>query len=223
MSVDLPKLHNVLRDRTRAKILELLDQSGPLAYVELQSLLQIAHTGKLNYHLKLLGDLITKDEQSGKYGLTEKGRLALTLLGKFQTVSAQSSAQSKRRIWMNRAAITVAGVAMVFSAFFVVIGVPYTQGSISESCSIGPGCTQAVTAVTNGFTPMAWALIPLAAGGTVVLGLVISNKFIAWTGTILLAIFSFVTLFSVGLLYFLLVPFLIGLLAAMPPTTKKRL
>jgi len=223
LSVDLPKLHNVLRDPTRAKILELLDQSGPLAYVELQSLLQITHTGKLNYHLKLLGDLIAKDEQAGKYGLTEKGRFALTLLGKFMTVSAQSSAQSNRRIWMNRAAIAVAGVAMALSVFFVVIGVPYTQGSISESCSISPGCTQAGFTVTNGFTPTVWALVPLVAGGTILLGLVSSKKFISWTGTTLLAIFSFVSLFSIGLLYLLLVPFLVGLLAAMPSPTKNQL
>jgi hypothetical protein len=223
MSVDLPKLHNVLRDPTRAKILELLDRNGPIGYVELQSLLQVAHTGKLNYHLKLLGDLVTKDEQSGKYNLTEKGRLALNLLGKFQTVSALSSSQIRRRIWLNRAAIAVAGMAMVLSVFFVVIGVPFTNGSIGESCSLGSGCTQTVNAVTNGFNPTPWALFPLAAGGTVVVGLVSSRKVISWTGTILLTIFSFVSLFSIGLLYLLLVPFLVGLLAAIPTATRQRL
>lgn len=223
MSVDLPQLHNVLRDQTRARILDLLNQRGPLAYVELQTLLGIAHTGKLNYHLKILGDLIVKDEQAGKYGLTEKGKLALILMGKFQTVAAQADGKRKRQTWMNRAAITVAGIAIAISLFFAVVGVPYTQGSISESCSIGSGCNQAAATVTNGFVPTIWALVPLVAGGTVLLGLVSMKKVISWIGTILLAVFSFVSLFSIGLLYMPLVPLLVGLLAAIPPAAKSHL
>jgi hypothetical protein len=41
----------------------------------------ITNTGKLNYHLKILGDLIKKDE-SGKYSLSEKGQLAVQVLQK---------------------------------------------------------------------------------------------------------------------------------------------
>jgi len=36
---------------------------------------EAANTGKFNYHLKVLADLINKDE-NGQYGLTEKGHLA---------------------------------------------------------------------------------------------------------------------------------------------------
>ena len=90
MSVDISKLHNVLRDPTRAKILELLDQKAPLSYVEIQDLLQIGHTGKLNYHLKVLGDLLVKDEQTGRYSLGEKGRIAVQLLNKFQATATTS-------------------------------------------------------------------------------------------------------------------------------------
>jgi hypothetical protein len=223
MSVDLSQLHNVLRDQTRARILDLLAKSGPLAYVELQTLLGISHTGKLNYHLKLLGDLIDKDEQSGKYGLTEKGSLALTLMGKFQTVAAQAERSRRRQTWINRAAIAVAGVAIVLSVFFAVVGVPYTQGSIGETCSIGSGCTQTPGTITNGFVPTVWALVPLAAGGTVMLGIFGRVKIVSWGGTIVLAVFSFASLFSIGLLYIPLVPLLAGLLAAMPPAAKSHL
>jgi len=41
----------------------------------------ITNTGKLNYHLKILGDLIKKDE-SGKYSLSEKGQSAVQVLQK---------------------------------------------------------------------------------------------------------------------------------------------
>ena len=90
MSVDISRLHGVLRDRTRATILELLEERGSLSYVELQNLLQVAHTGKLNYHLKVLGDLVVKDAQSGRYSLGEKGKIAVQLLTKFQTIAVVS-------------------------------------------------------------------------------------------------------------------------------------
>lgn len=90
MSVDISKLHNVLRDPTRAKILELLDQKASLSYVEIQDLLQIGHTGKLNYHLKVLGDLLAKDGQTGRYSLGEKGKIAVQLLSKFQSTTVAS-------------------------------------------------------------------------------------------------------------------------------------
>lgn len=71
-------------------MLELLEERGSLSYVDLQNLLQIAHTGKLNYHLKVLGDLVVKDAQNGRYSLGEKGKLAVELLSKFQTVTVAS-------------------------------------------------------------------------------------------------------------------------------------
>jgi hypothetical protein len=88
LSVDLPRLHGVLKDKTRAHILELIGQRGSLSYVELLNLLEIAHTGNLNYHLRILGDLLVKDEESGRYSLSEKGRIAVELLGKFQTAAS---------------------------------------------------------------------------------------------------------------------------------------
>jgi hypothetical protein len=39
-------------------------------------------TGQLNYHLKVLGDLLTKNK-AGQYLLTEKGKLASKLLLEF--------------------------------------------------------------------------------------------------------------------------------------------
>jgi len=45
-------------------------------------IVKVVSTGKFNYHLKILGDLIEKG-QNGKYGLTEKGQMAAQLLQKF--------------------------------------------------------------------------------------------------------------------------------------------
>lgn len=55
---------------------------GPLGYTDLMNLLEITNTGKINYHLRILGDLIEKGG-GGKYRLTEKGLLASQLLQKF--------------------------------------------------------------------------------------------------------------------------------------------
>ena len=87
MGVDLSQLHGILKDKNRARILELLDQRGSVSYVELLNLTGIVHTGSLNYHLKVLGDLLAKDELTGRYSLGEKGKVAVELLGKFQTAA----------------------------------------------------------------------------------------------------------------------------------------
>lgn len=117
MSVDISQLHSVLRDPTRSRILELLDERTSLSYVELQNLLQITHTGKLNYHLKMLRDLIVKDSQTGRYSLGEKGKIAVQLLAKFQTVADVSAARKS----------LVTGFGLVALAVIVILLAYLTQ------------------------------------------------------------------------------------------------
>lgn len=126
MSVDISQLHNVLRDDTRAKILELLNERTSLSYVELQELLQIRHTGKLNYHLKVLGDLLVKDEHTGRYSLGEKGTLAVALLSKFQTVSSVKEARKS----------LVTGLALV-ALLAVVISLSYITQYVPSFSNVG--------------------------------------------------------------------------------------
>lgn len=78
----MDSLYKVLKDKTRRKIVLQLSRNGPLIYVDLMNALEITNTGRLNYHLKILGDLLEKDE-NGKYRLTEKGALASQLLRQF--------------------------------------------------------------------------------------------------------------------------------------------
>lgn len=78
----MPSLHKILKDSTRRNIVLNLSKKGPLAYVELMNLLEITNTGKFNYHLRILGNLVEKGED-GKYHLTDRGQLAAQLLRKF--------------------------------------------------------------------------------------------------------------------------------------------
>jgi DNA-binding transcriptional ArsR family regulator len=80
--VDWSSLHKILSDTTRRSILELLAEKEALSYTEIMALLQVTNTGRLNYHLKALGTLISKDDQ-GKYHLTERGKLSVNLLRTF--------------------------------------------------------------------------------------------------------------------------------------------
>jgi len=82
LSVDFESLHRTLKHPIRRKIVLTLFEKRELAYVELMNLVDVENTGKLNYHIKNLGDLIKKDE-NGKYCLTEKGQLASQFLLKF--------------------------------------------------------------------------------------------------------------------------------------------
>ena len=79
MHVDLASLHKMLRDPIRRDILLHLSRNDALTYMELMDFLRITNTGKFNYHLKFLGDLIEKGDD-GKYRLTEKGNTAIELL-----------------------------------------------------------------------------------------------------------------------------------------------
>jgi len=82
MTSSIASLHKILKDETRRKIILLLQEKNSLSYVDLMKALGITNTGKMNYHLKVLGDLLSKKED-GQYFLSEKGALASRLLIEF--------------------------------------------------------------------------------------------------------------------------------------------
>jgi DNA-binding transcriptional ArsR family regulator len=96
MSSGIASLHKILKDDTRQKIILLLNEKGSLGYTELLDATEAGSTGLLNYHLKVLGDLLIKDE-SGQYVLTEKGKLASRLLTEFP-----EDRQGVRKKWQKR-------------------------------------------------------------------------------------------------------------------------
>jgi DNA-binding transcriptional ArsR family regulator len=82
MTSTIDSLAKVLKDETRRKIIIALKEKGSLTYTDLMESLDILSTGTLNYHLKVLGDLLEKDETE-RYVLSEKGKLASRLLTDF--------------------------------------------------------------------------------------------------------------------------------------------
>jgi predicted transcriptional regulator len=88
MTVEFSALHKILKDPTRREILKCLNDKGPSPYVELMDLAKVTNTGRFNYHLKVLGDLIEK-QGDGRYSLTERGRLAVQLLDEFPERTVQ--------------------------------------------------------------------------------------------------------------------------------------
>ena len=74
---EVAKVNKIMSNATRRKILDLINQNGSMSYSVLRESLNQMNTGQLNYHLKCLGNLISKDEESGKYILTEFGLAVL--------------------------------------------------------------------------------------------------------------------------------------------------
>lgn len=94
MSSNIGSLHKILRDGTRRRIILLLQEKGSLSYVDLMKALGITNTGKMNYHLKVLGNLLSKKD-GDQYILSEKGVLAYRLMQEF------SDANTERQMRLN--------------------------------------------------------------------------------------------------------------------------
>lgn len=82
MSIDFESLSDVLKHNVRRRIILALYERKSMSYVDLMNFVEVNNTRKFNYHLKILGDLIRKD-QNGKYSLTENGQMAALILQKF--------------------------------------------------------------------------------------------------------------------------------------------
>jgi len=71
-------IYSVLSHSFRRKILSLLDKEGYIPYTDLMEKLNVETTGQLNFHLKKLGTLISKDKKS--YFLSEDGKRILKIM-----------------------------------------------------------------------------------------------------------------------------------------------
>lgn len=112
METDWSSLHKILSDSTRRSILELLAEKETLSYTDIMTLLRVTNTGRLNYHLKVLGNLISKDE-GGRYQLTEQGRLAVNLL---KTFPERAPAEKK----LSALKMAVAAVLIIAGVFLII-------------------------------------------------------------------------------------------------------
>jgi DNA-binding HxlR family transcriptional regulator len=120
MSSGIASLHKILKDETRRKIVLLLNEKGSLGYTDIMDTLEIVSTGTLNYHLKVLGDLLEKNE-TGQYMLTEKGKLASRLLLEFpeQGDQLQTKRTWWRRFWIASILLQSAGLTVVLALYFL--------------------------------------------------------------------------------------------------------
>ena len=100
--MDFESLSEILKNPIRRRIVLFLSGKESVSYVDLMNAVEITNTGKFNYHLKVLDDLIEKDG-NGKYGLSEKGQLAVQFLQKFD------SAKSGEPVFETRAFSLFAG------------------------------------------------------------------------------------------------------------------
>jgi hypothetical protein len=137
--VDWSSLHKILNDATRRNILELLAEKDALSYTEIMALLQVTNTGRLNYHLKALGSLISKDNQ-GKYHITEKGKIATNLLQTFperKTVERKTHQSGLRiAVAIGLLLIGILLITVVVGIFALTLILPHSDtGSISGSSS----------------------------------------------------------------------------------------
>jgi DNA-binding transcriptional ArsR family regulator len=117
MTADLESLHKILKDPTRRKIILSINEKGSLSYTDLMHAIGVSSTGTLNYHLKILADLLTKDD-TGQYLLTEKGKTASRLLLEFPEQANQEQVKTKwwRRFWF--VAVLLDVVAFVSALLF---------------------------------------------------------------------------------------------------------
>lgn len=113
-------LLKILKDETRRKIILLLDKKGSLSYSDLMETLEFGSTGTLNYHLKVLGDLLVKNE-TGQYMLTDKGKLASRLLTEFPEQNKQLQTKKKwwRRFWTVAIVLQSTGLGVVLVLYFL--------------------------------------------------------------------------------------------------------
>ena len=131
--MDWSSLHKILGDTTRRSILELVKEKDAISYTEIMSTLRITNTGRLNYHIKALNGLISKDDQ-GKYHLTEKGQLAINLLQAFpKKVQAENVPFiTKHSLKFAAAALLIIlGVFLIVFAF--IFAIPSFQAGVATA------------------------------------------------------------------------------------------
>jgi hypothetical protein len=103
----------------------MLNDKEAMTYTELMGAADVISTGTLNYHIKVLGDLLVKNE-SGQYTLSNKGKAAVRLITEFPDVDY--SVEDKK-IWWRRFWIVAISINIVGAVFVLVL---YTLSYIDK-------------------------------------------------------------------------------------------
>jgi hypothetical protein len=115
MSSDLTNLYKALKDPNRQTIIGILEAKGAVSYTELLEASETGSTGLLNYHLKVLGDLVEKNGD-GQYRLSEKGKVASSVLHNFPP---QADLARKRRAQKIYWSLLAVGQVVILASFVV--------------------------------------------------------------------------------------------------------
>jgi DNA-binding transcriptional ArsR family regulator len=143
MNSDLSALYKILKDPNRQTIIHILENKGAANYTELLEASETGSTGLLNYHLKVLGDLITKNDE-GQYLLTEKGKIAFSVLHNFPPQADYARKRRAQKIYWSLLAV---GQVVLLASFFVF----YFIGSIDSGRLIQACITCAIWLPTSYF------------------------------------------------------------------------
>ncbi len=137
MSIGISGLHKILKDETRRKIILLLNDKGNLTYTELLQATEAGSTGRFNYHLKILGDLVAKNE-TGQYLLSEKGKVAVKLIAEFPEDINQAARYRNQKLLL--AVVTVGNfLYLAILLVFYAVGqlAPYRLATGISSFAVG--------------------------------------------------------------------------------------
>jgi hypothetical protein len=120
MTSAIDSLHKILKDETRRKIILKVKEKGIIGYTDLMESLNITSTGTLNYHLKVLGDLLKKNDL-GQYILSEKCQIAFKVLTEFPEGPPADQAKKWKTIVAGLLA-AANGVSLIVSSGLYSIG-----------------------------------------------------------------------------------------------------
>jgi DNA-binding transcriptional ArsR family regulator len=151
--VDWSSLHKILSDTTRRSILELLAEKEALSYTEIMALLQVTNTGRLNYHLKALGALISKDDQ-GKYHLTERGKLSVNLL---QAFPERALVERKKHLSVLKIVVAAVLLLVGISLIISVVGLfAYAPTTVNSTMSGGASVSNQLIPQNTTVSLLSW-------------------------------------------------------------------
>jgi DNA-binding transcriptional ArsR family regulator len=99
----------ILKDETRRKILVFVSEKGEVTYSDLMEQTEISSPEVMNYHLKVLADLLSKNDED-KFTLTEKGKVASNFI---LTVPKELPKETNKREKMHRTLLTVVPIVVL--------------------------------------------------------------------------------------------------------------
>lgn len=179
MNSGIDSFHKILKDEHRRKIILLLHENESLSYMDMMNALGLTSTGKMNYHLKILGNLLSKNE-NGHYMLTEKGNIASRLLLEFPEENRQQLGLKPkwwRHFWIGNSVLVVIVLVALFASYYLgytdMNGVQQAITGIVSAIAISYMITHILRDVISKRTQLAIAKSAYIGGGAI-LGYVIA-------------------------------------------------